>query len=375
MNANNTQFNTNLFTLLEDFLAELSEREKDIIQRRFQLKNISKKETLKQIGDDYNITRERVRQIEKDSIKKIKSQVEKSEKLLELSSLVEDFLKNHGGFAEEQFLLDSVLSILINEEIEQELKELNKKVIHFIIDQLFDQFLREEENEHFHSVWKLNLIEAVDITDFVREISKSLEEHNKPLKPQEFIEYLTSHDSYNSRKELFNKINNQSNKSIEDILLAYIKSSKRIKQNLFDEWGLVDWSRIKPRKLSEKIDLILEKSTNPLHFNDIAEHINIAGFDRKNICPATVHNELISNDNYVLVGRGIYALKKWGFQDGTVLDVIVRVLDDSQNAMTKDEIFEQVLKQRMVKKATIYLALMNKEKFEKTENGQYKVKK
>jgi tricorn protease-like protein len=76
-----------------------------------------------------------------------------------------------------------------------------------------------------------------------------------------------------------------------------------------------------------------------------------------------VHNELILDKKYVLVGRGLYALKDWGYKKGTVLDVIEEIFSDENNFLTRDEIIEKVLEKRMVKKATIVLALMNKDKF------------
>jgi hypothetical protein len=39
-----------------------------------------------------------------------------------------------------------------------------------------------------------------------------------------------------------------------------------------------------------------------------------------------VHNELIRNKDFVLVGRGIYALKEWGYEPGTVSHVIEAIL-------------------------------------------------
>ena len=41
------------------------------------------------------------------------------------------------------------------------------------------------------------------------------------------------------------------------------------------------------------------------------ENINEVKFDKKIANPATVHNELILDNRYVLVNRGTYGLKEW----------------------------------------------------------------
>ena len=107
-----------------------------------------------------------------------------------------------------------------------------------------------------------------------------------------------------------------------------------------------------------------------MHFEQIAEQINEIGFDGKKANAATVHNELILDDKYVLVGRGLYGLKDWGYKKGTVTDVIEEIMNEVKQPLTRDEIIAKVLEKRYVKKATIVLALMNKEKFAKAE-GKY----
>jgi hypothetical protein len=108
-----------------------------------------------------------------------------------------------------------------------------------------------------------------------------------------------------------------------------------------------------------------------MHYEDISKNINETGFDGKKVNTATVHNELILDDKYVLVGRGLYALKEWGYTKGTVADVIADVLKKAKQPLTKKEITEEVMKQRMVKKTTIDLALMNKKRFERQTGNKY----
>lgn len=111
-----------------------------------------------------------------------------------------------------------------------------------------------------------------------------------------------------------------------------------------------------------------------MHFTEIADRINEISFDKKKANAATVHNELILDEKYILVGRGLYGLKEWGYQKGTVIDVIEKIIAESGQSLSREEIINKVLAQRIVKKATINLALMNRDKFEITADGKYKVK-
>ena len=108
-----------------------------------------------------------------------------------------------------------------------------------------------------------------------------------------------------------------------------------------------------------------------MHFVEIANLINENKFDKKKANPATVHNELILDKKYVLVGRGIYALKEWGYQKGTVADVILEIMKEKQSPMSKQEVVDEVLKQRMVKKTTIHIALLNRKLFKKADNHKF----
>ena len=49
---------------------------------------------------------------------------------------------------------------------------------------------------------------------------------------------------------------------------------------------------------------------------DIANKIATSDFDKKVVTTQAVHNELIRYDQFVLVGRGLYALKEWGYKEG-----------------------------------------------------------
>jgi hypothetical protein len=89
----------------------------------------------------------------------------------------------------------------------------------------------------------------------------------------------------------------------------------------------------------------------------------------KKVHPQTVHNELIRDKRFVLVGRGTYALREWGYEEGTVKDVILNLLKKAGGFLSREKIYEQVLEKRKVKKATIAVNLADRKFFEKKADG------
>jgi hypothetical protein len=254
---------------------------------------------------------------------------------------------------------------------------------------LHDEFEEVSDSKVFKNHFKFKYQVLDHLEKLVEELLAKIKEAKKILRTAEIIELAKGLDSYKENKEKFNTGNNidisralksdlfkeeenliNENKAIYSILQA----AGDIEQNKFGYWGLSPWREIKPKTINDKIYLTLKYHGKPLHFVEIAEKINDIGFDKKSANAATVHNELILDDKYVLVGRGLYSLKEWGYKEGTVADVIVNILKEAAGPLTRDEILEKVLEQRLVKKATIVLALMDRNKFEKVEGEKYKLK-
>ncbi len=109
-----------------------------------------------------------------------------------------------------------------------------------------------------------------------------------------------------------------------------------------------------------------------MHFVDISN--KISEYLGETVKVNTIHNELIRNEEFILIGRGIYALKEWGFKPGTVLDVITDILAKEGGPLSTEEIIKRVLKVRDVKKTTIYMNLQNKNVIERVGRNYYKLK-
>lgn len=111
-----------------------------------------------------------------------------------------------------------------------------------------------------------------------------------------------------------------------------------------------------------------------MHFADIAKSIKDSSFKRNNVTTQAIHNELIKDSRFVLVGRGIYALSSWGYERGTVSDIIEKVLKDSPIPLHRDEIVRRVLKDRQVKETTVLLNLQSKPQFKRVAKATYTFK-
>ncbi|RPI53593.1 MAG: hypothetical protein EHM49_04165, partial [Deltaproteobacteria bacterium] len=176
-----------------------------------------------------------------------------------------------------------------------------------------------------------------------------------------------------SDEEISRKITSKVEGLERERILAYLNVLASIKKNKFGKWGKAHWTEVNPKGTREKIYLVLKEKKKPLHFTEIAALIDKYNLGKKKAHPQTVHNELIKDSRFVLIGRGIYAMREWGYQEGTIKDVLIDILKKKARPMDKEDIIKEVLKARKVKKTTIMINL-NNPKFFKKVDGHYSVK-
>jgi len=375
--------------IINKLFNELTDREQDVLMRRFGLHGKGK-ETLENIGNIHSLTRERIRQIETTSVKKLRKLQKLDEYISNLKEVIVQLLEEHGGLMERDYLLHTLVNFSVGElKASDEDILIHKHYLDFMINKLLDKdFELVIGSRHFKHSYKLKYKELEHLEEIVNELHLKIKEEKMVFKTEELIEKIYDLETYLGHKEKLQAENNIDISSVlgsdlyeektgfineNKVLFTLLKAAKKIEQNKFGHWGVHNWREIKPKTINDKIYLVLKNNAEPLHFVEIAEKINNIAFDQKKANPATVHNELILDNKYVLVGRGLYGLKEWGFKKGTVADVIVDILNASEASLSRDEIIEKVLDMRMVKKATVILALMNKERFDKID-GKYKLK-
>ena len=333
---------TDYSKLTSSLIAELDPRTKEILISRFGLgKNIPL--TLEAIGGKFDITRERVRQIVDEGIKGIQTSFGKDKKipfLPNLLSQVGTILKKSGDVKREDMLAKELLG--------KETPQVNHLV--FLLT-VAPKFTRLRENDLHYTCWASNPEVASDVPN----ILKKLLSHFEKSKHAHSVDEL---------RTAFEK----------GIQVSHMEIAKEIEQGFDGKWGLSAWPTIKPRGVRDEAYLLLKREGKPLHFTDVTKLIDQFYGDTRRALVQTVHNELIKDPRFVLVGRGTYGLDEWGLNPGTVKDVILKILQESRKPMDKDTLIQKTLAQRQVKPSTIALNLQDRTYFARDDQGNYQLR-
>lgn len=338
------------FTFFE-VLESLSDKEKQVIRRRIGINGT--KETLQSIGNSFSpsITRERVRQIEDAGIKKI-GRIIKATELSTIQEKAQELIALHEGVLIKDKLVNQIIKDL------QLPAEINRSLIEIIIQSDFE-INKSKPKLGVKTHFFLPSFNKKIFTPIHKEALKILKRKKDVMEKDALYEMISD-----TLKDNF-KLNNVLIDSTLDVFEDIIKWEETL-------IGLTKWKILNPKTLKDKAIYVMKKERMPMHFVDIANKITEYLGDKVKV--NTIHNELIRNEEFILIGRGIYALKEWGFKPWTVLDVIVEVLKKNGGPMTTENIITKVLKVRDVKKTTIYMNLQNKKIIERVGRNYYQLK-
>lgn len=342
--AENAPHTLNTEQFVQDILTTIErDREREIIARRFGL--FDRKETLEQIGELLGITRERVRQLEKAVIARLKAQAEQGQlpHVETIEQAIVTRLNENGSVAR----VTNLSSALTSEN-----SRTDQSRVAFLAA-LCPQLILIEDTDHYHQAVGIHAKhDEKAIKEAVSTIIASVKKIGEPSKMDAIAEAA----------------------KLEDITAAEaLASISKDLATLNDFWGLIKWPMVNPKNIRDKIYVILKNHGKHMHFNEIAEAIKDSEFKRKDVTTQAIHNELIKDKRFVLIGRGIYALKEWGYKKGTVADIITEVLREANEPLHRDEIVKRVLKSRFVKETTILLNLQGKNQFKRVAKATYEL--
>ncbi len=340
----------NINNIINDLISGLSPRQKDIIEQRFGLNG--KKRTLATVGKKYSLTRERVRQIESASLKSISEKLKKNQAAGRIIEDAINHLKKVGGVMRENVFLNELRGLFKTNTITGE-------QLKFIFE-VFKTPLHQIEEKNFYSFWYLNKESQKLAVDFINKLEKFIADKK---------EELITHKKFD---ELFAQVVKSHN--VKDfIALNYASISKKFGVSPFGDFGLTHWEEITPKTARARAYLILKKHSAPLHFKEIAKKINELKLNKRHALYQTIHNELIKDPRFVLVGRGMYGLSEFGLKPGIAKDVIMRILK-TKGPLHKEEVVDLVKQERFLKDNTILLNLQNRRHFKRMPDGKYSVK-
>lgn len=332
-----------LNTVIDDLLAYLEQdREREIIARRFGLRGNT--ETLEQIGEFLGITRERVRQLEKAILIRLKiaSDDNKIANLPVIEKIIVRNLVENGQILTTDKLTKLILS---DKPSAQDLL-----LVAFVAEVSSKLVLVNENDAYRQAIGIAEFGDLKTYRQYIDSIVKIIKDKKQPISLDELDQALDfSHPSQ---------------------IVALAKVSKKL-ASLDDFWGLASWPSVNPKNIKDKIYVILKQANEPMHFSAIAQAIADSNFKRKNVTEQAIHNELIKDKRFVLIGRGIYALNEWGYAKGTVADIIASVIQENGEPMYRDDIVKQVLKRRKVKETTVLLNLQARPEFKRVAKATY----
>lgn len=324
-------------------LSVLPARARDVLEKRYGLSRDTDVFTLEAIGQTYGITRERVRQIENYGIQSI----QKSEVYAEFEPIfaeLERIVAELGGglVAEETLLAELADEPSVRNHI-------------FFLLVLGNTFSRNKENAAYAHRWYTEK----KIADYVE---RALANVHSSLDRDELI----------SEEEVLSRFRNElidiADAYDDTILKRWLMISKQISANPLGEWGHAQSPNVRVKGIRDYAYLVVKRHGSPMHFREVAAAIEEL-FSRK-AHTATTHNELIKDERFILVGRGLYALAEWGYSAGVVKDVLRDILE-KHGPLSREEIIEKVRKERYVKDNTILVNLQDANLFKRLTNGTY----
>ncbi len=344
----------NIHKITQEALAGLSPKQREVLELRYGLSG-AMPSTLDLIGKKMGLTRERIRQIENSALSSLKEN-RAHEVFFPLIDRAKIHLVSVGGVRHESMFFDEVLHLIGESKTSQ---PTTVRALEFAFS-LANTPARLVEDTQHHPAWYATKNDLTRAKSFIATLEKTVKRHGAPMNADEFTGML--------------KLAMAQSGITNDVVASYYLSiSKKFKFNSYGDFGLAAWPQIEPKGMREKAYLVTKKVGSPMHFSDISTTINTMKFDSKVAQPQTVHNELIKDKRFVLCGRGMYGLREWGIEPGTVKDVLSRILK-SRGPLNPNELVQLVKAQRQVKDATILLGLQDKSTFHRLDDGRYKIK-
>ncbi len=335
---------------LGSFLASLESREREVIRARYGLDG-SEPVTLQAIGNRYRVTRERIRQIEAHALSELHSKLNESY-VKRLAEGAVSRLKSVGGVEREESFMEALKGAMG----ERAPLPVFANSAHFLLELSGKVFRYGDRYSDWHPYWYAGESDRKRGHAFVGQFLSTLRSRRQEVVNEKKFHAVLASAARSARVP-------------EAVAQNYVSLSKHFVSGPFSDLGLREWEEVNPRTARDWAYAVLKRERRPLHFTELAKIIaNHRKHKATNL--QTIHNELIKDDRFVLVGRGLYGLSEFGLIPGTAREMIFHVLKQLGPLHPK-EVVNRVKEQRFLKEATILINLQNRKHFLCLPDGRY----
>jgi hypothetical protein len=352
--------------IIETYLLKKSEKEfkrnQDILNKRFSL-NGGKTYTLEDIGSYYDITRERIRQIESNAIK-------------EINQLLSGNLKTK-GWKIDGSLETTYLSL--------------KKRLHgadfIILQHEIDAILNEHFGDTFTHGYLMLFMEVLGYKNIpntfigFRGTTKTawcLAAKYRKKEIEATFQALDVIFDNTSKISLFDLTiqakKNTKNKISNDSIHVALKACKEIE--VANDSVSIKFTYL--RNVADKAYRILEANGKPMHYSAIAREINLLNKESSSFKPVkdrNLTNQLVQDNRFIAIAKsGEWGLSTWEqLSNITIVEAMEQVLHKAGEPMSRQGLAEGVLELRpdaSMKSLITYLNDLS-DKFTRVDKGRY----
>jgi len=313
---------------------------------------------LQRIGQEYSLTRERIRQIETQALMRFRRLIVWNETYMNVLSEAKKILDAHWGILGED--------VLVAKLINRNLFKFTKDELKLILVSDFDVTYLKRNKLLYKAFYIEPLFEDL-LTKMAMYVNNYFEGRKK------------SEDMY----EFIAKVKEEFSKEYKDVTylkndLFYVNFFSLIRNFSVFDWKVWfdEFADVNPKTMKLKIYYIMKRINKPVHYQELPSKI-MDYFPNKSCKINTIHNELVkNNDIFVNLGLGRYWLKEWWYEGWVVKDILIRIFEKNDRPMTVKELCKEVLKEKMVSPNTVMLNLQKyKDAFERVDKWVYQMKK
>lgn len=335
--------------ITEKVFSPLDDRTKEIIKLRYGLED-GHFHTLESIGNRYNITRERVRQIEQKTMRKLRHPVRR--KVLEdyfeklVAQFIIPFIKQSYGIVTGAEI-NVFLSKECNQKEEMQLLSSFLSKVYFSDQPLFTSYLTVVDD----NVYAIDIPSNILYKQVIEWAKRRLKMAKKPMA----LIFLSD--------KIFKDNLSYTDKATKHFIERFVKRcllvTKDIGRDETGLFGLWEWDYFHPTRLKDMVKRALFEFGEPAHFTQITLLMNKLYPNKGPFKPHNINAALQRFEEiFVWVKPGVYGLKNWGLKRPPyVIDYLVKLLRQANKPLHIGYLNAEVLQVSNCRESSIQITL------------------